>query len=249
MGLLDEKQGSPDAAKLNDSLVQNSMFSIVNMSTKSILTGDSVDLVDEFLKPKDTEPLEETKLKRIQRGFSAKRYLNNLTKYWDQNVLDTFISDGKIKNVEKKKDKLLKRKIEDDLTHWPQAYRIDQNWAYSAIDMKSYKFLKSNEFNPNYLSSRKADFKGEKQYSRLDSYNSLENVNDLESPLKRIKNDPIKIYNQNQEEVSYKMLDPVEKERVLSELLFHSAMNNIIKMVRYFFKFFHNFHQFYQFFV
>jgi len=46
----------------------------------------------------DTKPAE---AKRIQRGFSAKRYLNNLTKNWDQSVLDTFVNEGKIKNLDK----------------------------------------------------------------------------------------------------------------------------------------------------
>ena len=40
-----------------------------------------------------------------------------------------------------------KRKLSHDLTRWPQAYRIDQNWATAAVDMKGYKFVKANEFN------------------------------------------------------------------------------------------------------
>ena len=85
-------------------------------------------------------------LKKIQRGYSAKRYLNDLTKHWDQSVLQTFVSDGKIKNVERP-TAAGKRKLSEDLSKWPQAYRVEQNWAQTAIDMKSYKFLKASEFS------------------------------------------------------------------------------------------------------
>ena len=96
--------------------------------------------------------LEDKKLQRINRGLSAKRYLNNLTKHWDQSVLDTFISDGKIKptdtSASKDERKSSKRKhIDDDLTVWPQAYRFDSNWSAGTVDMRSYRFLKAQDFN------------------------------------------------------------------------------------------------------
>ena len=101
-------------------------------------------------------------LKRINRGLSAKRYLNSLTKHWDQSLLDAFISDGKIKQeniYNKNGEKAMKRKrADDDLTLMPQAYRFDQNWFTGTVDMRSYKFLKAQDFN---LSK---DYQGKKHY-------------------------------------------------------------------------------------
>lgn len=45
----------------------------------------------------EPDAVEEIKPERIQRGYSAKRYLNNLTKHWDKEVLDTFVTDGDLK--------------------------------------------------------------------------------------------------------------------------------------------------------
>ena len=42
-----------------------------------------------------------------------------------------------------------------------------------------------------------------------------------------LQQDPIKIYDAKQSEVSYKLLTQYEKEKVLSEILFQSALNNI----------------------
>jgi len=191
--------------------------------------------------------------KRIQRGFSAKRYLNNLTKNWDQSVLDTFVTEGKIKNLDKPVTGQ-KRKLSHDLSLWPQAYRIDQNWAAAAVDMKSYKFVKANEFNISESrmygqfeqkhEQQKENFVNLKFASGLESYQS---VDDDERPYvpnaKKTKAgrkeeefvglpDPIKVFDADQNEIMYKNLDLGEKEKVLSQLLFHSAMNNILEMVK-----------------
>ena len=129
--------------------MESTMFSLVNISTKNLLTGKiNMDIENG---DSNENSLEDKKLLRINRGLSAKRYLNNLTKHWDQNVLDTFISDGKIKPTDtsnKNERKSSKRKhIDDDLTVWPQAYRFDSNWSAGTVDMRSYRFLKAQDFN------------------------------------------------------------------------------------------------------
>lgn len=130
------------------SINENTMFSLVNISTKNLLTGKTnLDAQNR------TNSVEDLKMQRINRGLSAKRYLNNLTKHWDQNVLETFISDGKIKpsdaaNQATNERKSSKRKhVDDDLTVWPQAYRFDPNWSTAAVDMRSYRFVKAQDFN------------------------------------------------------------------------------------------------------
>ena len=81
----------------------------------------------------------DTKVKKVNRGYSARRYVRNLTKNWDQNLLDTFISDGKLhpttvygnnsnnNNSEANTNAFKKRRISDDLTVWPQAYKFDES--------------------------------------------------------------------------------------------------------------------------
>ncbi len=127
---------------------ENTMFSLVNISTKNLLTGKTnIDVQN------STNSVDDLKLQRINRGLSAKRYLNNLTKHWDQNVLETFISDGKIKpsdatilpTNERKSSK--RKHVDDDLTVWPQAYRFDPNWSTATVDMRSYRFVKAQDFN------------------------------------------------------------------------------------------------------
>lgn len=125
------------------------MFSLVNLSTKNLL--GSKNIMDVQNKDFTNNSLDDKKLQRINRGLSAKRYLNNLTKHWDQSVLETFISDGKIKstdtadNSERKSSK--RKHIDDDLSAWPQAYRFDPNWSAATVDMRSYRFVKAQDFN------------------------------------------------------------------------------------------------------
>ena len=91
-------------------------------------------------------------IKRINRGFSARKYLRILTKNWDQSLLDKFVSDGKIKpnSLYEKNAKSFKRKlVEDDLSLWPQSYRFDSSWTMGNVDMRGYKFVRVREFGPN----------------------------------------------------------------------------------------------------
>lgn len=87
--------------------------------------------------------------KRINRGYSARRYLRNLTKNWDQNLLDSFIMDGKLTEdtiYERDVKSSKKKRLEDDLSLRPQAYRFDKSWINATVDMRSYKFMKAQDF-------------------------------------------------------------------------------------------------------
>lgn len=150
---------------------------------------------------------EQTNLKKINRGYSARRYLRNLTKNWDQNLLDTFISDGKLnEEIVYEKNASSRKRAEEDLTDLPQAYTFDQNWVSASIDIKSFNFLKLNDFTSDKRGS--FQFKIKRKSSENDK-------------------DPIKIFKKDEEEVSYDLLEQSDKEKVLTDLLFHSVINNI----------------------
>lgn len=70
-------------------------------------------------------------------------------------------------------------------------------------------------------------FKDDPRIETSVKYNSNEEL-DKPSKRKSARTEPIKIYDpQHQSQVDYKSLATEEKEKVLSELLFHSALNNI----------------------
>lgn len=142
--------------------VEKNLFSILNMSTKNLLTNNPDQDPRETNENTEFSSFQDSKLRRINRGYSARRYLRSLTKNWDQNLLDSFISDGKLNedtvyeinknthfyNNSNNLNKHFKRKrVEDDLTILPQAYAFDQNWISTTVDMKSYKFVKAQDFN------------------------------------------------------------------------------------------------------
>lgn len=169
------------------------------MSTKHLIPNSEIKTVVKYD--------EQTNLKKISRGYSARRYLRNLTKNWDQNLLDTFISDGKLnEEIVYEKNATSRKRAQEDLTDLPQAYTFDQNLISASFDMKNLNFLKLNDFTADKSDS--FHFKIKRKSSEND-------------------NDPIKIFKKDEEEISYDLLEQREKEKVLSDILFHSVINNI----------------------
>lgn len=225
--MLSEKGEINRRISFNEQIMPFSTFSILNMSTKNILNNftnskNNLDYRKNAVNMKDSDYTnneeiandDDIKAKRINRGFSARHYLRSLTKNWDQKLLDTFISDGKIskQNIYEKNLRLSKKKrIEEDLSLWPQAYKFDNSWVHATIDMKSYKFIKAQEFYSN-------------KYNKNENGESNIHIN---NKTKLIHEDPIKIFDQKLTEVSYKALNFFEKQKVLTELLFQSALNNL----------------------
>ena len=192
-------------------------------------------------------------LKRINRGFSARRYVNNLTKNWDQDVLDKFISNGQInKNTiyEPRAEKEAKRKRVDDLTAMPQVncsrfrcfalplvnfscsthlfqvYRLDRTSLKELNSHRIYKFIKTHDLVKGkqswqtWLDQRSLSSGFLDEASGEAKVKFKQKVIDLES---------IKVVDKQSTELNYKILNPVEKRKVLSELLFQSAISNIMK--------------------
>lgn len=149
------KNNQQETQKNNDKMVDDSaVFSILKKSTQNIINNEIQKNTGADTSDTRTDSGDSFRLKRINRGLSARRYLRNLTKNWDQNLLDSFISDGKLneRNVYEKDENSLKRKrvAEDDLSLLrPLAYRFDQTWLSATVDMRSYKFLKAQDFDLN----------------------------------------------------------------------------------------------------
>lgn len=116
------------------------MLSIVNLSKKKLLAND----------PETELTAQDVKLKRINRGYSARRYLSNWTKHWDQKLLNNLIKDGKINEetifepnaIHKQK----KKRLNDDLSAIPPAYRIHRHWLFTPGNLKGYRFFKVQDY-------------------------------------------------------------------------------------------------------
>ena len=128
------------------------LFSVVSRSTKSLMNNEIEAMDAKLTMSADSEQQQEIRpppsrrvLKRIHRGLSARRYLRDLTKNWDQTLLDTFIRDRKLNQEEQQPTP----SNDLSLSLPPLAYRFDQSWISTAVDMRSYKFVRAQDFNLN----------------------------------------------------------------------------------------------------
>lgn len=99
-----------------------------------------------------TQPQEipTSRVRRIRRGLSARRYLRNLTKNWDQALLETFMREGKMIRDASHSATLASSAVVDhdlSLALPPLAYRFDQSWVSATVDMRSYKFIRAQDFD------------------------------------------------------------------------------------------------------
>jgi hypothetical protein len=182
--------------------------------------------------------------RRVNRGFSARRYLRILTKNWDQDLLEKFLHDGKIKHeslFEKKSERSFnnrKRKLlDDDLSLWPQSYRFDSNANLIAtFNLRKYKFLRVQEYGiARRINDEKRKYfmmkhenimeKNETAFDNADEtevlFENLAAQNQIEQPNR------IKIFDDNSNEIDYKNMDITKKEEVLAEILFQCTLKNI----------------------
>jgi hypothetical protein len=130
------------------------LFSVVSRSTKSLMNNEIEAMDAKLTMSADSEqqqqeirpPPSRRILKRIHRGLSARRYLRDLTKNWDQTLLDSFIRDRKL-NQEEQQPTPTSNDLSLSLP--PLAYRFDQSWISAAVDMRSYKFVRAQDFDLN----------------------------------------------------------------------------------------------------
>ena len=231
------------------------MLSLVNLSKKKLADDNqNSGMINQ-----------DARLKRINRGYSARRYLSNWTRHWDQKLLNNLIKDGKLNeetiyesNEINSSNKQRKRRLDDDLSVIPPDYRIHRHWLFTPGNLKGYRFFKVQDnyltrafngklFCKTLLQKNKVLFKDYfKHLNRLDTdnqdFDAKSNPNTpvkqqhKQEPIKTEKQakkaeiivpDPIKICNDEGKEIAYDKLENIEKENVLSELLFHSALKNI----------------------
>lgn len=226
---------------------ENNVLSIMNYSTKLLFINKNdskrnntesqlarTDTVNGEMMPKSKDEIPKP---TIHRGFSARRYVNNLTKNWDQDVLDKFISNGKIneQTIYDRNNKMIKeakRKRIDDLTQFPQAYKLDRSLLSELNSNRMYKFIKidhsfnsqSNEGNTQLASNNNLTKRGDEATDANLSTRTIKSTKP-----KVVNLDSIKIIDKNSTELNYKVLNANEKRKVLSDLLYQSAVSNIIK--------------------
>ncbi len=99
---------------------------------------------------------------KIRPGYSAKRYLSNLTKHWEPEVINKLTVQGRIKEENfyepNESQPTIRQRIDDDLSRVPPAYRIQRKWlSYNIMPLKGYRFfrVKSGLFTSGDILSKK----------------------------------------------------------------------------------------------
>lgn len=135
-----DKEKSVILDKIDDDSSDYQMFSLLNMTKKKLSE----------VEPEIELQSQDIRLKRINRGYSARRYLSNWTKHWDQKLLNNLVKDGKINeetiyepNVSHKHKK---KRLNDDLSAIPPAYRIHRHWLFTPGNLKGYRFFKLQDY-------------------------------------------------------------------------------------------------------
>jgi hypothetical protein len=121
---------------LDNETTDSQLLTLVNLSQKELI---ETDFEQHGIGPK-----------RINRGFSARRYLSNWTRHWDEKLLDNLIKKGKLNEdtiYETKSNRPKRKRLNDDLSAIPPVYRINRNWLHSTGDLDGYKFFKGTDHN------------------------------------------------------------------------------------------------------
>ena len=97
---------------------------------------------------KEHEHKNDYQYEKIRPGYSAKRYLANLTRHWRPDLLENLSKNGKIKegNMFEESDVLpnVKFRIDDDLSRIPPLYKIQRKWlAMTIAPLKGYRFYRA----------------------------------------------------------------------------------------------------------
>ena len=124
--------------KVDEESSDYQMFSLLNLSKKKLSE----------IEPEIELQSQDIRLKRINRGYSARRYLSNWTKHWDQKLLNNLIKDGKITEEtifeQGAINKHKKKRLNDDLSSIPPAYRIHR--LFTPGNLKGYRFFKVQDY-------------------------------------------------------------------------------------------------------
>ena len=85
---------------------------------------------------------------KIRPGYSAKRYLSSLARHLGARVLGRLTVGGQIREENlfeaSEASPAVRRRIDDDLSRVPPAYRIQRQWvSFNLIALKGYRFYRT----------------------------------------------------------------------------------------------------------
>ncbi|PIK34972.1 putative microtubule-associated protein futsch isoform X4 [Apostichopus japonicus] len=115
--------------------------------SENVFMGFSNSKMNSFNSPRTVRP-----------GFSAKRYLANWSKSWDDSILNYLRSEGHLwdKNLFESNSVLPStyRRINDDMSQAPAPYRVTRNMLVSPGDIVSYEYYRIRPDDIDYVVSK-----------------------------------------------------------------------------------------------
>ncbi|XP_041474579.1 titin homolog isoform X11 [Lytechinus variegatus] len=187
--------------------------------------------------------------KTVRPGFSAKRYLANWSRSWDDSILNYLRSEGHIWDKNLFQQNVLApnlyRRINDDLSHVPLPYRVTRNMLMSPGEFESLEFYR---IRPDSTDADGHALTLDEIYDRLwgydddDGYDADIDVTENGSKAKKKKpfNLPgsiamiVRDMQQKPHAVQYEQLDEGQQRQVLQRLLLQSALHQQqhLRMIR-----------------
>ncbi len=91
---------------------------------------------------------EDFQFDKIRPGYSAKRYLSNLTRHLEPSVLNNLTMQGRIREENlfevTEAQPTTRQRIDDDLSRVPPAYRVQRQWmSFNILPLKGYRFFRT----------------------------------------------------------------------------------------------------------
>ncbi|XP_022110433.1 uncharacterized protein KIAA2012 homolog isoform X2 [Acanthaster planci] len=156
----------------------------------------------------------------VRPGFSAKRYLSNWSRSWDDSILNTLRNNGHIldKNLFQENalaPKILRR-INDDLSGLPAPYRVTRNMLMAPGSPIIYEFYRVRPSSADSGRPSEDDFDTDREGRRTPMV-SFNIPGSIAAVVRDEQNKP--------HAVPYSSLAPDEQQQVLQRLLLQSAMH------------------------
>lgn len=155
----------------------------------------------------------------VRPGFSAKRYLANWSKSWDDSILNYLRSEGHLwdKNLFESNSVMpsMYRRINDDMSHVPPPYRVTRNMLISPGDIVTYEFYRIRPDDMEYGS-------GDRSGHLQQPHPSPETGISSSGMIAAIARDGEKIPHP----VVYSQLDRSEQQLVLQKLILQGAAHH-----------------------
>ncbi|XP_071822801.1 uncharacterized protein [Apostichopus japonicus] len=179
--------------------------------SENVFMGFSNSKMNSFNSPRTVRP-----------GFSAKRYLANWSKSWDDSILNYLRSEGHLwdKNLFESNSVLPStyRRINDDMSQAPAPYRVTRNMLVSPGDIVSYEYYR---IRPDDIDYGSGEAPGTSHQPRPPKVTPESNIT-RPGMIAAIARDG----SQKPHPVIYAQLDPEEQQMVLQNLILQSAAHH-----------------------